>query len=126
MHPKLQAIKEAWDKDVAGGRDEDGARAMARQFVAENPERYVEIATMPVDGEQGLVNAIDVFRSAGFAEKQWEVEAWLLAKVAPQNIGGTLGPQAVSGEDVLVEPRQQQQAAARSRAAAKKPAAGKA
>lgn len=89
MHEKLQAIKDAWDKET--GRDTETANSLAREFVSENPERFTEISEMPLEGDKGLVHALEVFREAGFEEKEWEIQAWLFAEVPPQNIGGNLG-----------------------------------
>lgn len=91
MHEKLLAIKELWDKDLDGGRDAEGANRLAREFVAEFPEKFEKIAQMPLEGDQGIVHALEVFREAGWEENAWEIQAWLFAKVPPQNIGGNLG-----------------------------------
>jgi hypothetical protein len=105
MHEKLLAIKEAWDKDLDGGRNTDQANQLAREFVQEFPEKFTKIAAMPLEGDEGIVHALDVFREAGWEEQVWEIQAWLFANVPPQNIGGNLGalPPAVPAEDDHLE-----------------------
>lgn len=97
MHEKLQAIKDAWNKEIGEGRDVETANQLSREFIAENPERFVDISTMPLEGEKGIVHALEVFREAGFEEKEWEIQAWLFGEVPPQNIGGNLGQQVKEG-----------------------------
>lgn len=88
MHEQLEAIKTAWDKE-SGERDEDLARELSAEFVETYPERYVDIRNKSV---VELAKAVDIFREAGFYEKQWEIEAWLLYQYDPQDIGGSAEP----------------------------------
>lgn len=93
MHEKLEAIRNAWDKEVGDGRDEELARRLADEFVAENPDLYTDYkgrVLEDVEGVTGLVSAVDVLRQAGMLEEQWRVEAWLLHRFNPQDIGGSV------------------------------------
>jgi hypothetical protein len=106
MHAKLLAIKEAWDKELDGGRDTETANRLAREYVAEFPEKFTKIAEMPLEGDEGIVHAMDVFREAGWEENVWEIQAWLFSNVPPQNIGGNLGalpPPPPPAEDLHLE-----------------------
>jgi hypothetical protein len=85
MDKELQAIRDAWDKDVGSGRDADKARQLAKKYVDAHPDQFESLKGMTVPQ---LVNSVDVFRAAGMETEQWRVEAWLLDRVPPQNIGG--------------------------------------
>lgn len=83
---ELGDIRDAWDRETGGGRDEDVARQRADDYVADNPDEFKELAKLDIEQ---LVNAVDVFRAAGLENDQWRVEAWLLHHFEPQSIGGT-------------------------------------
>lgn len=80
MHDDLKAIK---DQVEAG--EIDAARELADAFVSDNPALFTDMAALPVSE---LVNSVDVFRAAGMEDNHWQVEAWLLHRFDPQNIGG--------------------------------------
>ena len=86
----LQAIRDAWDKDVGDGRDDAKARQLADEYVAAHPEYFTELRTKSV---HELVRAVEVFREAGMLDEQWRVEVWLLHNYEPQQIGGAAEPQ---------------------------------
>jgi hypothetical protein len=86
MNADLEAIKEAMDKATGDGRDHSEACTLADAYVAAHPEQFTDLAAMPLDK---CVTAVDAFRAAGMDEAQWQVEAWLLHRFLPQNIGGT-------------------------------------
>jgi hypothetical protein len=92
MQDELLAIKEAWDKDLDGGRDEVRARELADAFVANNPDLYVGFENFAIED---LVTAVDRYREAGPVGEndQWKIEAWLLHHFEPQKIGGIAEPQ---------------------------------
>lgn len=96
---ELLAIKDSWDKSTGGGRDEEGARELARAYVDKHPERFGDLANLDLPQ---LVKAVETFREAGTATAQWLVETWLLARVPKQYIGGTInyvaGPDDIQGE----------------------------
>lgn len=85
MNAELESIRDAMDKDREGGRDEDLARSLADAYIAANSAEFVDLAGKTL---QECVEAVDVFRNAGWEEMQWCVEAWLLHKFLPQHIGG--------------------------------------
>lgn len=85
MDNELQAIQTAWDKDEGGGRDEEKARALADQYVADHPDLFTALADKSV---HECVQAVEVFRDAGMVDEQWRVEAWLLHHFNAQDIGG--------------------------------------
>lgn len=89
MDAGLEAIKDAWDKNTGDGRDE-GARKLADTYIAEHPEKFVGFKDLSIEQ---LVQAVDVFRAANMEQQQWEVEAYLLSRFEPQNIGGAYNPQ---------------------------------
>lgn len=80
MNDQLEAIKEALE---TGNHDE--ARVLAKQYIIENASDYVDEQSMPVEA---CVNAVDVYRAAAMDTRLWEMEAWILYRFAPQNIGG--------------------------------------
>lgn len=84
---ELLAIRAAWDKSSGAGRDEDEARRLAREYVEAHPDKFGDVEEMTVEE---LCAAVDAFRAAGFDTQVALLEAWLLAKVAPQRIGGAL------------------------------------
>lgn len=84
MDPELEAIKDAWDKKTGDGRDE-GARELAKEYVAAHPEKFAGLEHF---GVPMIVELLGRRRAEGDEQGQWEIEAWLLACVAPQNIGG--------------------------------------
>lgn len=85
----LEAIRDAWDKDTGGGRDEEAARTAADAYVKDHPDEFTELADMTLEQ---CVQAVDVFRAANMVDSQWRVEAWLLHHYEPQNIGGAAAP----------------------------------
>ena len=85
MNTELEAIKDSWDKKTGNGREQDGTRALCDAYVAAHPEKFANLADMTIEQ---CVEALSVFRAAGFEESQWEVEVWLLHRFEPQNIGG--------------------------------------
>jgi hypothetical protein len=87
MRQELRAIRDAWDKDLGGGREEKHTREMCDRYVAAHPEQFEKLRTMTLDE---LVQSVSVFRAAGWEEEQWLVEVWLLHHFEPQNIGGTV------------------------------------
>lgn len=86
MNADLQAVKDAWDKDSGGGRDEDKARELADAYVEAHSDEFEPLRDLSLDE---CVKAVDVFRAAGMETDQWRIEAWLLHAYEPQNIGGT-------------------------------------
>lgn len=90
MNDELQAIKDAVDAEVGDGSDFDHARDLADSFVEANPDKFAEYQDHDIPA---LVKMVDVFREAGLEDSQWAVEAWLLHRFEPQNIGGTNRPQ---------------------------------
>jgi hypothetical protein len=85
MNADLEAIKDAWDKNTGDGRDE-GARDLAKEYVLAHPELFAGLEHFDVPT---LVQLLSSRREAGDEEGTWNIEAWLLACVPPQNIGGT-------------------------------------
>lgn len=77
------------DKQTGEGRDRDHAATLARAYVTARPDMFAFLATMTLEQ---CVAFIDLFRAQGADEQQWQVEAWILAKWDPQNIGGELEP----------------------------------
>jgi hypothetical protein len=84
LNPDLEAIKDAWDKNTGDGRD-DGARDLAKVYVKAHPELFTGLEQFDVPT---LVSLLSSKRDAGDEEGCWNVEAWLLACVPPQQIGG--------------------------------------
>lgn len=82
---ELQAVRDAWAKEVGDGRDDAKARELADKYVSKHPEHFASLQEMSV---QELVKAVDVFREAGMFDEQWRVEVWLLHHFNPQDIGG--------------------------------------
>lgn len=89
MIQQLEDIKAAWSSAEGGGRDEVLARELCDQLVASNPELFEEIQDKSLPE---LVEAIDVFHAAGMEEQVWRIEAWLLHRFEPQQIGITPSP----------------------------------
>ncbi len=85
MNKDLEAIKDAWDKTTGDGRDE-GARDLAKAYVTAHPELFAGLEHFDVPT---LVQLLSSRRDDGDEEGTWNVEAWLLACVPPQTIGGT-------------------------------------
>ena len=85
MNAELEAIRFAWDKNTGNGRDEDGTRAMCDAYVEAHPEQFARLRNKTLEE---CVNALSVYRQAGMEEDQWIVEAWLLHRFEPQQIGG--------------------------------------
>jgi hypothetical protein len=85
MDADLEAIKDAWDKTTGSGRDDEATRALCVSYVQAHPELTAEMHDWDIPR---IVQAVSVLRAAGFTEKQWQVEAYQLAKFPPQSIGG--------------------------------------
>lgn len=85
MNAELEKIKDSWDKNTGNGREEEGTRALCDAYVEAHPERFTNLRDMSLEE---CVQALSVFRQAGFEESQWEVEVWLLHRFEPQTIGG--------------------------------------
>lgn len=85
LSPKLEAIRDANDKNTGDGRDRDKAVKLAEAYVKANPDMFASFKGLSI---AECVQAVDVFRAAGLEEEEWRAEAWLLAKFEPQNIGG--------------------------------------
>lgn len=87
MHAELEDIKDSWDKNTGDGRDEDGTRALASAYVAAHPEAFAGLEqfdnNLPL-----LVDLLSQRRASGDEQGTWELEAWLLHRFPPQNIGG--------------------------------------
>jgi len=90
MKAELQDIKDAWDKDKEGGRDEALARSLSDSYVLANPGEFTGYEGKDIEE---LAGAIDVFREAGMDEEVQRIETWLLHRFMPQNIGGVYQPQ---------------------------------
>lgn len=84
MNAELEAIKNAWDKNTGDGRDEN-ARELAKAYVSAHPEIYTGLERFSVEQ---LVSLLSQYRDSGDHEGEWNIEAYLLACVPPQNIGG--------------------------------------
>ncbi len=85
MHPDLEAIKDAWDKNTGKGREEKATRELCDAYVKAHPEQFTELERLSLEE---CVTSLSVFRAAGMVESQWRVEAWLLHRFEPQQIGG--------------------------------------
>lgn len=85
LSSELEAIKDAMDKSSGDGRDRELAVELSTEYVQAHPELTAEMHDWDIPR---IVAAVDVLRAAGFEEKQWQCEAYLLAKFPPQNIGG--------------------------------------
>lgn len=86
---KLQKIKDAWDKEVGPGREEERTREQARAYVKAHPAEFTELEQLT---EDEAVKALEVFRDAGYEESEWRVQTWLFATYPPKQIGSTFGP----------------------------------
>jgi hypothetical protein len=84
LNSELDAIKTSVD-----ALDFDTARAQADIYVTANPDSFTDLHDKDIPA---LVQAVDALRAAGLDEQQWRVEAWLLHRFEPQNIGGTSQP----------------------------------
>lgn len=81
LDSELDAIKTA----VESGSFDD-ARELSDAYVAAYQNSFADLVDKDI---HTLVQAVDVFRAAGLEEQQWRVEAFLLHRFEPQNIGGT-------------------------------------
>jgi len=86
VDPTLQAMYNAWDKEIGQGREEVETRKLADKFVAEHPEFYNE--AFRVKSEPELVRSLDVLRQAEMHEEVARIQAWLWHHFEPQQIGG--------------------------------------
>ncbi len=99
MDASLKAIKDGWEKrDARGTRsstgkadlaDDDKVRSLADKHVKANAKDYAGWENLSLET---LVKTVDEAREVGDEEKLWKVEAYLLHKFEPQNIGGTYEP----------------------------------
>jgi hypothetical protein len=96
MHEDLENLRDAWSPENKEDRNETLARSLADQIVADHPEWYEDYGSLTLEQ---LVTTVEVFRSAGMENEQWKVEAYLLHKFAPQNIGGEYQAQLRISED---------------------------
>jgi hypothetical protein len=84
MKSELQAIRDALD-----AQDFDIARELADEYVTANPNDFTTLADLSLEE---CVKAVCVFRDAGMSDNHYQIEAWLLHKWEPQNIGGEASP----------------------------------
>jgi hypothetical protein len=99
MDASLKAIKDGWEKRDARGQrsstgkadlaEDDKVRGLADKHVKANASEYAGWENLSLEA---LVKTVDEARAAGDEEKLWKVEAYLLHKFEPQNIGGTYEP----------------------------------
>jgi hypothetical protein len=87
MHETLESMKDAWDNDTGGGRNEALTRSLADQFVASNPGLFTDHLSLT---QAQCVSAIDVFRAANMEEELLRMQAWLFHRFEPKNIGGEM------------------------------------
>lgn len=85
MDTELEAVKDAMDKATGDGRDRDKAVELSDAYVAAHPEKYAGLDKFDLPL---LVQLVSEKRTAGDEQGQWELEAYLLHKFLPQNIGG--------------------------------------
>lgn len=85
MDKELEAIRDAEDKTTGDGRDHAKAVELADAYVAAHPEKFAGLDHFDIPL---LVQLVSRKRDAGDEQGRWEVEAWLLHKYEPQNIGG--------------------------------------
>lgn len=90
LSPELEAIRDAMNKETGDGRDRDLAVELSTAYVEAHPELTAEMHDWDISR---VVESVSVFRAAGFEEKQWQLEAYLLAKFEPQSIGGVYQPE---------------------------------
>jgi len=86
MHQLLEDLRTAWSEEDRESRNEVVARAKADAYVAEFPEQFEGWENMAMPD---LVRAVETFRDAGMEADRWKVEAYLLHRFKPQQIGGT-------------------------------------
>lgn len=101
MSTELEAIRNAWDKDVGKGREEDGTRSLADKYVAKHPDQFTALQDL---SQEQCVQAIDVLRDQpdnAFApvlktalgvDDWFVVQVWLWHRFEPQVIGGIAEP----------------------------------
>lgn len=87
MANELEAIVDAMDKTTGDGRDHAKAVQLADEYVAAHPDKFTMLATLSLEA---CVALVDAFRAAEEWEALFLVEAWLLHKFEPQNIGGPM------------------------------------
>lgn len=85
MNTELEAIKESWDKTTGDGRNEEGTRELADEYVSAHADEYAGFDNIPLEV---LVDMLSAARNTGREEETWKIETWLLHRFAPQNIGG--------------------------------------
>jgi hypothetical protein len=99
MDTNLKAIKDGWEKRDARGQrsstgkanlaDDDKVRGLADKYVKAHTKDFAGWENLSLES---LVRLVDEAREVGDEEKLWKVEAYLLHKFEPQNIGGTYEP----------------------------------
>ncbi|AYN57977.1 hypothetical protein HWB90_gp027 [Mycobacterium phage Fowlmouth] len=85
MNPELAAVDEAMDPARPGGRDVVLARSLADQYVSNHPEEFEGLTDKTL---KECVEAVDVFRNAGWDEMRARADLWILHKFEFQVIGG--------------------------------------
>ncbi|ABD58633.1 gp34 [Mycobacterium phage PLot] len=93
MNTELQAIK-----DAMNALDFDTARDLAKLYVENHPEEFVDyyqIVEESANEEEAIakvVTSIEVLRAAGLTQQQYRGETFHLFRWDPQNIGATTEP----------------------------------
>lgn len=85
MNAALQKIRDAWDKDIDPGREEERTREVADAYVKKHPDEFAELEEK---SQAECVESLEAFRAAGLEDGEWRVQAWLFHRYQPQNIGG--------------------------------------
>lgn len=83
----LDTLKNAWDKKSGEGRDEKAARDVAEQLYVNYPEAFEGIQNKSL---AELADMCSQYRAAGNDYELAKVEAFLLYRYPPQDIGGTV------------------------------------
>jgi hypothetical protein len=89
MNPDLEAIRDAMDPDIGGGRDADQARTLSDTYITDHPAEFGMLETMTLES---CVAAVDLFRDTGDEASRLRVETWLLHRWEPRQIGGNVEP----------------------------------
>jgi hypothetical protein len=95
MDASLKTIKDGWEKrDARGQRSSTGkanldddakVRAQADKYVKAHAKEYAGWDNLSLET---LVAEVERAREVGDEDKQWQIEAYLLHRFEPQNIGG--------------------------------------
>lgn len=85
MNKELEAIKDAWSKTTGDGRDRGTTVKLCDAYVAAHPELFAGLdkIDLPI-----LVQLLSSRRDAGDDEGAWNIEAFLIHRFEPQQIGG--------------------------------------